>query len=247
MASQTKPPTSSTVKPVISTDDSAASPPVGAVDFGSLRRVTPVSRVFGFDRGGCIDRYYIERFLASHAADIHGRVLEVADNEYTRRFGGDRVTQSDVLHATPGNRKATIVADLASGDGIPAGAFDGIILTQTLQHIHDTRAVIATLHRSLAAGGVVLVTVPGISQISRYDMERWGDFWRFTTLSARRLFEDVFDAREIHVEAHGNVLVACAFMHGLAADELNPEELNHHDPDYQVLITIRAKKTGASL
>ena len=156
------------------------------------------------------------------------------------------MTRSDVLHAAPGNRTATIVADLASGDGIPPNAFDGIILTQTLQHVYDTRAAVATLHRALAPGGVVLATVPGISQISRYDMERWGDFWRFTTLSARRLFEDVFDAREIHVKAHGNVLVACAFLHGLAADELDPEELDHHDPDYQVLITIRARKSGVS-
>jgi glycosyltransferase involved in cell wall biosynthesis len=36
-------------------------PPVGWVRIGSLRRVTPISQVFGFDRGQPIDRYYIER------------------------------------------------------------------------------------------------------------------------------------------------------------------------------------------
>src|SRR5262245_54268962 len=54
----------------------------GALRFGDLRRLSPVSRTFGFDRGLPIDRYYIESFLAEHALDIRGRTLEVADNAY---------------------------------------------------------------------------------------------------------------------------------------------------------------------
>ena len=43
-------------------------PPVGKVDFGSLRRLNPVSTMFGYDRGRPIDRYYIEEdFLARHS------------------------------------------------------------------------------------------------------------------------------------------------------------------------------------
>ena len=72
--------------------------PVGTVDFGHFRRLIPISKEWGFDRGLPIDRYYIERFLQRHAADIRGRVLEVGDNAYTRRFGGDRVTNSDVIN-----------------------------------------------------------------------------------------------------------------------------------------------------
>ena len=59
--------------------------------FGRLHRLKPFRPLFGFGYGQCIDRYYIEKFLAAHAADIYGRVLEVADNSYTRRFGGTRV------------------------------------------------------------------------------------------------------------------------------------------------------------
>src|ERR687895_460818 len=66
-------------------------PPVGSLRLGSLRRVTPISRNYGFDRGTPIDRHYIERFLTRHAGDVRGRVLEVGDDEYTRRFGGERV------------------------------------------------------------------------------------------------------------------------------------------------------------
>ena len=168
-----------------------ATPP-GWVRFGSLRRVTPLSREFGYDRGLPIDRYYIERFLAKNASDIRGHVMEIADNTYTRRFGGDRVTASDVLHVEAGHPNATVVGDLTRADHIPCGNFDCVILTQTLQFIHDVPAVLRTVKRILKPGGVVLATMLGISPISRYDMERWGHFWAFTTQSARRLFEGVF-------------------------------------------------------
>jgi len=207
-----------------------------------MRRLTPVSRVFGFDRGQCIDRYYIENFLAHHANDIQGHVLEIGDDEYTKSFGGERVTRSDVLHAAEGNTKATIVADLTCANHIPTDTFDCIIFTQTLQFIYDVRAALRTLYRILKSGGVLLATFPGISQISRYDMDRWGDYWRFTTLSARRLFEEVFPPENVTVGAHGNVLVAVAFLHGLSAEELRREELDYHDPDYELIITVRALK-----
>jgi SAM-dependent methyltransferase len=217
-------------------------PPVGSVRFGDLRRLKPISRVFGFDRGLCIDRYYIENFLAKHAEDIRGHVLEIGDDTYTRRFGGDRVARSDVLHVQEGNPKATIVADLTCADSIPSDTFDCIIFTQTLQFIYDVRAAIRHLHRILKPGGVLLATFPGISQISRYDMDRWGDYWRFTTLSARMLFEEVFPSGNVTVRAYGNVLAAVAFLHGLSAEELRREELDYHDPDYELIITLRALK-----
>ena len=82
--------------------------------------------------------------------------------------------------------------------------------------------------------------MPGISQISRYDMDRWGDFWRFTDLSARRLFEQSFE--KVDVNSFGNVAVATAFLQGLALHEIPADDLEHHDPDYPVIITIRARR-----
>jgi hypothetical protein len=223
-------------------------PPPSHVRFGDLRRLTPISKRFGKDRGGApIDRLYIEQFLARHASDIQGRVLEVQDANYTRRFGGDRVARSDVLHVVPGNPQATIVADLASAPGIPCDQFDCLILTQVLLCVEDLGGALRTIHRILRPGGVVLATVPGISQVVRHDMERWGDYWRFTTLSARRLFESVFPSESVLVESHGNVLAAVAFLHGLTSRELQPAELDHNDPDYQLLITIRAVKPRAEV
>lgn len=220
-------------------------PRVGKVQFGGLRRVTPVSGEFGADRGLCIDRYYIERFLALHADDIKGRVLEIGDDRYARKYGGFRVTHLDVLHVREGNPKATIVADLAAEVAIPSGTFDCIIATQTLPFIYDVRAAVHSLFRILDSKGVLLATCAGISQVSRYDMERWGDYWRFTSLSVRTLIAEAFPAEGVDVKAHGNVLAAIAFLHGLAAEELEAEELDYCDPDYEVLITARAVKPEA--
>ena len=222
-------------------------PPVGRVRFGSLRRLKPLSRLFGFDRGLPIDRYYIERFLAAHAYDVRGHVLEVQDDTYTCRFGGDRVLRSDVLHVSEGNPKATIIADLTCADHIPSGTFDCIILTQTLQFVYDLRAALQTLYRILAPGGVLLTTLPGISQISSSDVEHWDEYWRFTTRSAQQLLQHAFPAASVRVEAHGNVLAAIAFLHGLATQELRPDELDHRDPDYEVVITARAVRPEATL
>jgi len=218
--------------------------PTGRVRFGDLRRLTPFSREFGYDRGVPIDRYYIEHFLATNASDIKGQVLEVADNPYTLRFGGSRVSKSHVLHVREGNSRATIVGDLTCDNDIPSESFDCVVLTQTLQFIYDVRTAVRTLRRILRPGGVVLATVPGISPVSRYDMERWGVFWTFTTQSVRRLFEDVFSRGQIQITAYGNVLTAASFLYGMATEELRQQELEHCDPDYELIITVRAVKAA---
>jgi ubiquinone/menaquinone biosynthesis C-methylase UbiE len=134
------------------------------------------------------------------------------------------------------------VGDLADGAGIASEAFDCIILTQTLHLVYDVPAVVRTLFRILRPGGIALVTVPGITKISRYDMDRWGQYWSFTTRSAGRLFGEVFPPAGVSVEAQGNVLAATAFLQGIAAEELEPEELDHYDPDFETLIGIRASR-----
>ena len=94
----------------------------------------------------------------------------------------------------------------------------------------------------LNEGGLALVTVAGISQISRYDMERWGDFYRFTDLSMKRAFEDIFGKGNVEVKSYGNILTSVAFLQGISAEELTKKEIFHQDDDYQVIITIMARK-----
>jgi glycosyltransferase involved in cell wall biosynthesis len=217
-------------------------PRVGQVRFGDLRRLTPLSREFGYDRGLPVDRYYIENFLTRQQQDIRGRVLEVGDDSYTRRFGGAEVTSCDVLHVTAGNPGATIVADLARAEHIPSNAFDCIILTQTLHLVYNLRAAVHTLYRILKPGGVLLATVPGMSQLS---IDEWAEswYWAFTQRAVRQLGAEAFAAENMQVAAYGNVLAATAFLNGLAAAELRQDELDYGDPHYQLLITLRAVKS----
>lgn len=218
-------------------------PPMGAVRFGSFRRTTPIAGSFGYGRGGTrIGRHYVNQFIAAHAQDIRGRVLEIGDNHVTRAFGGERVTQSDVLHAEPGNPQATIVGDLATGEGVPVGAYDCIILTQVVQCVYDIRAGIANTCAALKPGGVVLLTTLGVGQISRYDADRWGDYWRLSPQTARRLFAESLPPDNIEVTSYGNVLTATAFLHGLSLEELTPREIDYHDPDYPIIVAVRASK-----
>jgi SAM-dependent methyltransferase len=217
-------------------------PPVRLVRWGDLRRLRPISPDWGLERGKPIDRYYIEKFLEENASDVRGRVLEIGDNSYTRHFGGDRVAQSDVLHVAEQNPGVTIIGDLANAGHIASDTFDCIILTQTLQTIYDLPAAVRTIHRILKPGGIVLVTVPGISKISRYDMDHWGYFWSFTSQSAERLFAEGFGPENVSVKVYGNVLASVAFLHGLAVSEVRRRELEYFDPDYELLIGVRAVK-----
>jgi SAM-dependent methyltransferase len=202
-----------------------------------LPGLEPVSREFGFERGKPVDRWYIERFLNEHRADIRGAVLEVAESTYTQWYGDGQVTQSDVLHRQ-GNDESTIVGDLTTGEGLPRQAYDCFICTQTLPFIYDVHAAVQGMANVLKPGGIVLATVPGMSQVSRDDKRDWGDWWRFTSQGTQRLFEEAFD--EVEVQAHGNVLSAAAFLYAYAAEELTEAELAHRDPDYELLITVRA-------
>jgi SAM-dependent methyltransferase len=220
------------------------SPRVGGIELGDLNRLTPISRDWGFDRGTPIDRFYIERFMAAHARDIRGRVLEVANNDYTVRYGGERVTQSDVLHPAQGNPRATVIADLARPDASLEGSFDCIICTQTLQLIFEVRNAVTQLHRWLKPGGVLLASAPGISQISREDMQQTGDYWRFTGASVRQMFGAEFGDGAVEVDVLGNVFASIAFLHGIAAEECDQASLLEADPQFQMLMTVRAVRAS---
>jgi SAM-dependent methyltransferase len=217
---------------------------------GTPRRLLPVSRNFGFDRGKPIDRYYIEDFVHRFSGvsenvpgAIHGRVLEVGGDTYAQQFGLG-VEHIDILDAWPENPRATIVANLTDGGNVPSETYDCVICIQTLLFIYDVKAAIRTLHRILKPGGTALVTIPGISQICRPDIDSRGDYdyWRFTTMSARRLFEEAFEPANVMVVSYGSVVTASAFLYGLATEDVTRRELELNDPDFQVTIGIKAVK-----
>ncbi|SIR44375.1 glycosyltransferase [Pontibacter lucknowensis] len=216
-------------------------PAPGAVELGDFDRVTPFSKEFGYDRGGPVDRHYIEGFLRSESQCIQGNVLEIGDNAYTLQFGGKQVTKSDILHVDSTNKAATYIGDISDAPHIPDSMFDCIILTQTLHLIYDFKAALRTCHRILKPGGVLLLTVPGITPI---DHGEWKDtwYWAFTDKAMRKVMDETFPESQVKVGTYGNVLTAAAFLYGMGLQEVPPTKLNFHDPHYQVIVTVKAQK-----
>lgn len=207
---------------------------------GELRRTTPFT-TWGSSRGGPIDRVYIGQFIEAHTADVRGRVLEIAGDEYITRFGRG-VTQADVLDVFEDNPKATIVADLARADVIEDGTFDCLIVTQVLFLVKDVAAALRECHRILRPGGVLLATSPGISRLAPIESKTLGQWSHLTSMSARSLAEDAFGPGNVEIRTYGNVLAAAGFLYGLGEWDVTPEELAAHDPAFEMIVGIRAVK-----
>ena len=177
---------------------------------------------------------------------MQGHVLEFGDDRYIRQFGGGKVTNVDVIDVAANHAGQTIKADLSRAGHIPSNTFDCIICTQTLQMIFDIRPAIGHLVRMLKPGGVLLATGHGISRIARREgVDHWGEYWHLTTQSAHRLFEEVLPPVSVGVSTYGNVLACVASLHGLAAEELRPDELDYADPNYELIVAVRAVKARA--
>lgn len=214
--------------------------------WGDLRRTRPWCDKFGLSRGMPVDRYYIERFLTANQRFIRGRVLEIGESTYTHKFGWRLVEQADVLLPPPGGRGATIIADLATGAGVPVEVFDCILMTQTLEFIYDCRSALRRTLGMLKPHGTLLLTAGAIGHISRWDRERWGDYWRFTPDSLRAMMGECTKGSEVQIESYGNALAATAFLYGLAAHELPTGALDRQDARYAVLVTARITRSESS-
>lgn len=201
----------------------------------------PYSRKMGWERGKPIDRVYIERFLQKHKRYICGTVMEIAEDTYTKMYGKDL---QDILIFTADERATServIIGDLQSGKGVREGIANCFILTQTLPFIYDIPASCKNIVKMLKRGGTALVTVRGISMISKYDEERWGDYWGFTMRSLRRAFE-MDDIEIIDLVQYGNMRTAIGFLCGMVKEDLRDEDFETDDELYPVLLGIAIRK-----
>ncbi len=205
-------------------------------------RTTPISRSYWTDRGGTIDRYFIESFLKENADLVHGDCLEIRSPDYIHRFGHD-VTRADVLDIDRANARATIYGDLQRLEGVADNSFDCVIVTQTLQYIPDLDAAVKEILRITKPGGAALLTVPSLQ---KRDLEGYQEYWRFTAIGTAHLFRKYFPPANVEVKTWGNVLSGMAFWIGLAQEELKPTQLDKHDPMYPCTISVRAIKPRAA-
>jgi hypothetical protein len=202
--------------------------PKNLVDFGNLGRLWPVSDA-GHDRGLPISTYYTEQFLSRRDGDMKGCVLEWPTDNYTRKLGGSRVARSEMRQPF-------------SADALPSDTFECVIVVHELAYITNLMPALKELHRILKPDGVLLAVLPGITQAA--DPSRASSLFQpFTRISAAQLFAEVFPKENIRIEGFGNVLSNMALLHGISADELQQDELDHPDPRYDVIIGVRATKS----
>jgi SAM-dependent methyltransferase len=206
--------------------------------WGNLRRFEPFSQSYGIERGRPVDRIYIEQFLAAHADDIRGAVLEIKDAAYTRAFGGSRIVSSDVLDLDRNNPEATLFADLGSPDSLPQERFDCVICTQTLHLISHLDTALSNLWNSLRVGGVLLLTVPTATRIES-SYEHADDLWRFTPVGLSRLLQTHLPDGETATSGRGNLLTTISYLLGLAAEDLRSEDFSDDDPAFPLIATAR--------
>lgn len=196
--------------------------------------LAPISDKYGFDRGTPIDRFWIENFLEENKKYIKGRVLEVTDDTYSKRFG-QVVKKIDVLDINPKNKKANVIGDLRNLKEIKVNTYDCIILTQVLGMIDDLSSCVKELHRITKPGGVVLITSSCMAPA--HDVKN--SYWRFTKSSMEYLFSSKFKTL---TQTFGNALAGQAFWVGLAQEELTREQLEYNDPKYPCIVTLVAIK-----
>jgi SAM-dependent methyltransferase len=208
--------------------------------WGNLRRTTPFSTHYGFERGTPIDRYYLHAFLEACRPLITGAALEVQGTSYTQRYGIN-VRTAESFDIAPAARP-TYVCDLADCDDVlPAAAFDCLLLPNTLQHLQDLDRCLAQAWRIVRPGGAIVASAAGLTPLTG-DV---ADYWRLTPDGWRERLGRAWRGGDLRVDGYGNCLAAIAAQMGLACEELTRAELDARDPRYPVLTTIVCKKPVA--
>jgi SAM-dependent methyltransferase len=197
-----------------------------------------VDHRWGWGRGRPVDRYYIEKFLESHAACIYGTVCEVKSDAYTRRFGGVRVGHVDVVDIDGSNPRATLHGDLQEEGTLAQDRYDCIILTQVLQYVQQPGAAITNCYKALRRGGVLLVSIPCVSRIS----DEPEDLWRFTSKGISRLLQMAGVGGQVEIQAFGNTVACNAFLYGFSEQDVGREALEYLDIDCPLVIMCRVMK-----
>lgn len=202
-----------------------------------------ISNDFGFGRGDPVDRFYINSFLMNHERLINGLCLEFGDSEYIDKYGASTSEKNIFNYSKQSSIKNNIImGDLTKLDTLDRDKYDCIICTNVLNFIFDLPNAMLGLKKLLKPKGKILLTVAGVAaHVSRYDMDRWGDFWRMTDKSLIRLAKESgfnIDA----IRTYGNPNACSAQLNGLSVQDLNQDDLNAVHNDYQLLVACVLSK-----
>ena len=198
---------------------------------------------YGDSRGTPITRFYIQHFFSNLKLFDWGDSLEFGDNRYTDQFGRNITSIKTFRFSNETTTNGNIFnGNITKLSSLPKESFDSIICTNVLNFIFDVESAIKGIYQMLKKDGKCIVTLDGpSSHVSRYDMERWGDYWRFTNLSAKLAFErSNFKVEQCTV--YGNPYACSAQLNGFCLQDVDQSKLFPSNQDYQLLIALCSKK-----
>jgi hypothetical protein len=207
-----------------------------------FNQLKPHSVIFGLDRGQAIDRYYIENFLDNNSKHIKGKVLEFGDDRYSLRFECKKpdIISIDKKSKNMISRTSNLIMQDITKKKLAPNKYNTVIATQVLQFIFEIENFKKNIHKTLKTNGYLILTCSGISPLSDYDIKKWGEFWRFTEISLKKIFKKHF--KIIKFETHGNLYVAEKFLRGYAVEEISKKKLNFKDKSFPVVYTLLLRK-----
>jgi SAM-dependent methyltransferase len=211
-----------------------------------FRRLQPIGN--GRQRGTPIVRYYWERYLQEHLADIRGTTLEIGTTDTIRRFGGIVVTRADAIDLSPHSPEVTVVADLSRADHVPADRYDCFVNQFTMHLIYDAKAALYHSIRLLKPGGVLLINFSCVDYYfpSGLDMGtgealflyRW-----YTPIQVENMLRSLsLRPEDYTLDTYGNLFTRIAYQMNMPAEELTRRELKFVDPGHPLLICARVVK-----
>ncbi len=200
----------------------------------------PIERDFGSNRGKPLDRYYIEEFIEKNRSIIRGKVLEIGDDRYSKKYLDN--SQINVLRGKNNRNYINHEGDLLDFNSLKSiGKFDTLILTNVINFIYEYDIAIKNIAKLITKDGKCLFSVSGLSGLSKFDNERWGDYWRFSEKSLYLSLKKHF--HNVEIDYFGNASVAAASILGIVTEDLPESTLKIKDYDYPVIIVAIASQS----
>jgi hypothetical protein len=204
-------------------------------------QIKVVSRKFGSDRGTPIDRVYIKNFIGSYKNLFVGNCLEVGYPEYLLNFSVP-INQITVLGVNnPDKRFDFLSCDLSQRIKLQSKKYNIFICTQTFNFIKDYSTAIQNSAKLLKEDGAMIGTVSGLSALSKFDDDRWGDYYRFSPRAIREALNKSFN--EVEIVVYGNLYSAIHYLAGHSYEDLqNKNLIDKSDELYPIIIGFYARR-----
>jgi hypothetical protein len=203
-----------------------------------LSKLKCVSSKFGFDRGQPIDRLYIEHFINSNCGKIsHACGIEVGEIHYLNSINVNNkiiLSHPSFTGATHSDTQILLDLNTISVKSTSSPLADIIICTNVLNFVKYPDIAMENFRNLLTQKGKLILTVSASMPISRFDSERWGDYWRFTEQGLKLLVEK--SGFECSTEVYGNYHASLAFLSGYAVEDCSEFDLLFKDLRFPITI-----------